>query len=82
MIDLTYTKDALFATFYVNSQDGLSAYKTLIEVNGGPNVFLGQLSGTLSQLKQAGYKTRLTHLKRGGESFTGEDAKLLNELGI
>ena len=82
MIDLTYTKDALFATFYVNSQEGLNAYQTLVEVNGGPTVFLSQLSGTLSQLKQAGYKTRLTRLKRGGESFTGDDAKLLEALGL
>ena len=82
MIDLTYKTDAVFATFYVNSNDGLSAYKTLVETNGSATVYLSQLDSTLYQLKQAGYKTRRTPNKAqaSDKSFNASDAALLEKL--
>ncbi len=82
MIDLTYKTDGLSATFYVNSNDGLSAYKTLVETIGSATVHLSQLDSTLYQLKQAGYKTRRTPNKAqsSDNSFNASDAALLEKL--
>ena len=82
MIDLTYKTNAVFATFYVNSNDGLGAYKTLVETNGSATVYLSQLDSTLYQLKQAGYKTRRTPNKAqaSDNSFNASDAALLEKL--
>jgi hypothetical protein len=81
MIDLTYKINGLFATFYVNSNDGLSPYKTIAETMGSGTINLSQLESTLYQLKQAGYKTRrVPNKKTGPESFTDSDAALLDKL--
>ena len=81
MIDLTYKINGLFATFYVNSNDGLSPYKTIVETMGSGTVDISQLDSTLYQLKQAGYKTRrVPNKKKGPETFTDSDAALLDKL--
>jgi len=81
MIDLTYKTDGLFATFYVNSNDGLSPYKTIVETIGSGTINISQLDSTLYQLKKAGYKTRrVPNKKKGPETFTDSDAALLDKL--
>lgn len=81
MIDLTYKVDGLFATFYVNSNDGLSPYKTIVETKGSGTINISQLDSTLYQLKKAGYKTRrVPNKKKGPETFTDSDAALLDKL--
>lgn len=81
MIDLTYKVDGLFATFYVNSNDGLSPYKTIVETTGSGTINISQLDSTLYQLKKAGYKTRrIPNKKKGPETFTDSDAALLDKL--
>ena len=47
MIDLTYKINGLFATFYVNSNDGLSPYKTIVETMGSGTVDISQLDLSL-----------------------------------
>lgn len=83
--DLTYKTDGLFATFYVNSRAGLSAYKELCDKLGGQaRVLAIHLPSTLAQLKKAGYGVRNTTRtgKPNSEKFTDSDAKLLEKLGI
>lgn len=80
-IDLTYIQDGMFATFLVNSNEGLEAYKEIIRVCGAPKVFNSHLPQTLAQLKAAGYGVRKSTAKpKGLESFTENDKELLDLL--
>ena len=82
-IDLTRMSDGLFTTFLVNSNEGLEAYKRIVETCGAPKVLDVHRASTIKQLKEAGYGVRKSTAKVSKvEDFTDDDLELLNSLGI
>jgi len=81
-IDLTWTADSLFTTFFVNSEAGREAYKQIIDVCGAPKVLNQHRDATIYQLKQAGYGVRKSTAKVSKvKDFTDSDLALLDSLG-
>ena len=56
-LDLTYTTNGIFTTFYPESKEGEIAYKTILEhTNNTAKILTIHLKSTLQQLRKVGYK--------------------------
>lgn len=80
-IDLMWTTDGLFTTFYVNSNEGLIAYKQIVETCGAPKVLDIHREATIHQLKQAGYTIRKSIARTPkSKGINNNDKKILKAL--
>lgn len=79
VVDLGYTQDSMFITFYPVSEAGGEAWEVMCKQNDGIAIFPAHMLPSIkSQLKQAGYSVR----KNAKKLPSASDAELLAELGL